>query len=80
MKKDRYHDFVKAALVADGWTIVQLLTWDFYIGGYQSSQKWLKCRKGRELSFEDIWHYQRIIVALSETGRIMKEVDKVGVE
>ena len=53
--------------------------WEFYIGGYQPAQKWLKDRKDRELSFEDILHYQKIIVALMETDRIMGEVDKVGV-
>ncbi|PVY42829.1 hypothetical protein C8E01_1022 [Pontibacter virosus] len=51
--------------------------WEFYIGGYQPAQKWLKDRKGRELSFEDILHYQKIIVALTETGRLMKEIDEV---
>jgi predicted helicase len=54
--------------------------WAFYIGGYQPAQKWLKDRKGRKLEFDDILHYQKIIVALTETGRIMKEIDKVGVE
>ena len=54
--------------------------WNFYIGGYQPAQKWLKDRKERELSFEDILHYQKIIVALTETARIMKEVDLVGVD
>ena len=54
--------------------------WSFYIGGYQPAQKWLKDRKERELSFEDILHYQKIIVALSETARIMQEVDLVGVD
>jgi predicted helicase len=54
--------------------------WEFYIGGYQPAQKWLKDRKDRELSFEDILHYQKIIVALTQTARIMAEVDKVGVE
>lgn len=53
--------------------------WDFYIGGYQPAQKWLKDRKDRELSFEDILHYQKMIVALTETARLMQEVDKVGV-
>ena len=42
-----------------------------------ASQKWLKDRKGRELSTEDLFHYQKIIVALSETDRIMKEIDKI---
>ncbi len=51
--------------------------WNFYIGGYQPAQKWLKDRRGRELSVEDIEHYQEMIVALSETGRVMGEVDEV---
>lgn len=55
---------------------VPQLAWEFYIGGYQPAQKWLKDRKGRELSFEDIMHYQKIIVALVETDSLMKEVDK----
>lgn len=53
------------------------VAWNFYIGGYQPSQKWLKDRKERELGFEDILHYQKIIVALSETDRIMKEIDLI---
>ena len=53
------------------------VAWNFYIGGYQPAQKWLKDRKERELSFEDILHYQKIIVALSETDRIMKEIDTI---
>jgi predicted helicase len=53
------------------------VAWNFYIGGYQPAQKWLKDRKGRELGYNDILHYQKIIVALSETDRIMKEIDKI---
>ncbi|HQP70932.1 MAG TPA: hypothetical protein PLK90_11085 [Clostridiales bacterium] len=56
------------------------VAWSFFIGGYQPAQKWLKDRKGRKLEFDDILHYQKIIVALSETDRIMKEVDEVEVE
>ena len=51
------------------------IAWNFYIGGYQPAQKWLKDRKGRILTNEDIEHYQKIIVALFETDRIMKEID-----
>ena len=51
------------------------VAWGFYIGGYQPAQKWLKDRKGRTLSFDDIRHYQKIIRILSETDRIMKEID-----
>ncbi|API87320.1 type ISP restriction/modification enzyme [Francisella uliginis] len=53
------------------------VAWNFYIGGYQPAQKWLKDRKGRELGFEDILHYQKIILALTETDKLMKEIDKV---
>ncbi|MBW6498125.1 MAG: N-6 DNA methylase [Bacteroidales bacterium] len=56
------------------------VAWSFYIGGYQPAQKWLKDRKGRQLDFNDILHYQRIIVALTETDRLMKEIDKVEIE
>jgi predicted helicase len=51
--------------------------WNFHIGGYQVCEKWLKDRKGRKLSKEDIAHYQKIVVALSETIRLMKEIDEV---
>ena len=53
------------------------ITWNFYIGGYQPAQKWLKDRKEKTLNFDDIFHYQKIIVALTETDRIMKEIDKI---
>lgn len=53
------------------------IAWNFYIGGYQPAQKWLKDRKGRTLTNEDIEHYQKIIVALVETERIMKEIDLI---
>jgi predicted helicase len=48
--------------------------WEFHIGGYQPAQKWLKDRKGRALSFEDVMHYQKIIKILCETDRIMNEI------
>lgn len=48
------------------------LAWNFYIGGYQPAQKWLKDRKGRQLSDADLVHYQRIIKILLETDRVMK--------
>ena len=51
--------------------------WDFQIGGYQVCHKWLKDRKGRTLSDEDIAHYQKIVVALNGTIRIMVEIDEV---
>ncbi|MCC7469827.1 MAG: N-6 DNA methylase [Bacteroidetes bacterium] len=53
------------------------VAWNFYIGGYQPAQKWLKDRKDRTLTSGDLEHYQKIIVALVETSRVMKEIDKV---
>lgn len=50
--------------------------WDFHIGGHQVCHKWLKDRQGRTLSREDIEHYQKIIVALNETIRVMAEIDE----
>ena len=49
--------------------------WDFQVGGYQPCQKWLKDRAGRKLTYDDLTHYQRIVVALSETIRLMAEID-----
>jgi len=49
--------------------------WNFQIGGYQVCHKWLKDRKGRTLSYDDLHHYQRIVVALKETIRLMQEID-----
>lgn len=54
---------------------VPYIAWNFYIGGYQPAQKWLKDRKGRTLDFNDILHYQKMIFALAETDRLMKEID-----
>jgi predicted helicase len=51
--------------------------WNFYIGGYQVCQKWLKDRKGRQLNFDDISHYQNIISIISETINIMKNIDQI---
>jgi SOS-response transcriptional repressor LexA len=57
--------------------------WNFHIGGYQVCEKWLKDRgpkkgkPGRTLSTDDISHYQKIVVAISETIRLMKEIDEV---
>ena len=51
--------------------------WNFFIGGYQPAQKWLKDRKGMTLSFEDVKHYGRIIYVLLETERIMQEIDGI---
>ena len=49
--------------------------WNFYIGGYQPAQKWLKDRRGRMLTYDDTTHYRRIITVLLETDRLMNIID-----
>ncbi len=53
------------------------VAWNFYIGGYQPAQKWLKDRRGKVLSNNDIEHYQKMIVSLVETDNVMKEIDQI---
>ncbi len=50
---------------------------DFYIGGYQPAQKWLKDRKSLTISYQDILHYQQIVASQTKTIKIMQEIDKV---
>ena len=51
--------------------------WAFTIGGYRPAEKWLKDRKGRTLSEDDIDHYRKIVAALTDTRRLMTEIDEV---
>jgi len=51
--------------------------WSFHIGGYQVVQKWLKDRKGRTLTYDELTHYQKVIVALNETIRLMADIDEL---
>ena len=67
------HVYINSEQYFDG---VPESAWNFFIGGYQPAQKWLKDRKGITLSFEDVKHYQRIIYVLQQTERIMSEIDK----
>ncbi len=60
-----------------GFKGVPEVVWNFHIGGYQVCEKWLKDRRGRTLTDDDIEHYQKIIVAIKETIRLMGEIDKV---
>ncbi|MFN4903567.1 MAG: type ISP restriction/modification enzyme [Ignavibacteria bacterium] len=78
--KIRYEDGKVYINESQYFSNVPQIAWDFYIGGYQPAQKWLKDRKDRTLNFEDINHYQHIIIALTETSRLMKEIDDLGMD
>lgn len=63
INKEQYFDGVPASV------------WEFRVGGYQVCQKWLKDRKGRTLGVDDLIHYQKVVVAIKETMRLMREID-----
>lgn len=63
--------------IGDKFTDIPKEVWEFYVGGYQVCQKWLKDRKGSTLRSDDIQHYQRIVVALKETIELMAKIDAV---
>ena len=51
-------------------------TWAFSIGGYRPAEKWLKDRRHRALTFDDIAHWRRLAAALAETRRHMAAIDQ----
>ncbi len=51
--------------------------WGRMLGGYQVCQKWLKDRKGRQLSHDDLQHYTNIVSALFETDDLSNQIDCV---
>ncbi|MGB8346330.1 MAG: type ISP restriction/modification enzyme [Ktedonobacteraceae bacterium] len=69
---ERGRVYINAAQYFDG---VPPRVWEFHVGGYQVCHKWLKDRKGRVLSYEDINHYRRVVAALAETITLMEQID-----
>jgi predicted helicase len=51
--------------------------WEYHIGGYQVCEKWLKDRKGRKLSLDDIKHYCNVVTAIKKTIEIQNEIDSI---
>jgi hypothetical protein len=76
-KKPIYKDGAVWINASQRFEGVPEVVWNFHVGGYQVCEKWLKDRKGRTLSADDITHYQRVVVALNETIRLMAEIDEV---
>ncbi|OGO25000.1 MAG: hypothetical protein A2W33_01260 [Chloroflexi bacterium RBG_16_52_11] len=68
---------IATVLGSIGFKGVPKEVWNFHIDDYQVCEKWLKDRKGRTLPKDDIAHYQKIVVAINETIRIMREIDEV---
>lgn len=59
---------------SQGFNAVPEAAWNFFIGGYQPAQRWLKDRRGRSLSFDEVKHFQRVIKILNETDSIMRTI------
>ena len=57
---------------------VPITAWEQAIGGYHPAEKWLKDRKGRALTQDDLRHYQRIILALDKTCEVMEGMNAIG--
>jgi predicted helicase len=51
--------------------------WQYGIGGYQVCDKWLKDRKGKVLSLDDIKHYCKVATAIEHTINIQKSIDEI---
>lgn len=62
---------------ACGFKNVSHEVWNFHVGGYQVCDKWLKDRKSGRLSQQDIEHYQKIVMVIGQTIRLMHEIDEV---
>jgi hypothetical protein len=73
-KYEKSRVYINAIQYFDG---VKPEVWEYQIGGYQVCEKWLKDRKGRTLSLEDIKHYCKIVTALEKTIAIQKDIDKL---
>ena len=73
-KADEGRVYINARQYFDG---VRPEVWEFCVGGYQVCEKWLKDRRGRKLSYDDIEHYQKITVGLGRTIGCMGRVDKI---
>jgi len=79
VEKPKYNTETQRVYINDSvyFEGVDGIAWNFHIGGYQPAQKWLKDRKGRQLSVDDVKHYAQMIVAMHETNRLMGEIDNV---
>ncbi|OGU39198.1 MAG: DNA methyltransferase [Ignavibacteria bacterium GWA2_36_19] len=77
VEKPKYEDekvWISKGQFFDG---IKEEVWKYQIGGYQVCEKWLKDRKERTLSLEEVQTYCKIVTALSKTIELQKEIDKI---
>jgi len=61
----------------ESFRIIGKVVWEYQIGGYQVCHKWLKDRKRRALSLEEIKHYCKVVTAINKTIETQKDIDAV---
>jgi len=54
--------------------------WEYHVGGYQVAEKWLKDRKDKGLSSEEVAHYAKVVTAIAETISIQRFLDDLFTE
>ena len=77
VSKVRYEDDKVWINKTQHFTNVPPEVWEYEIGAYQVCEKWLKDRKGKPLSHEEIRLYPLIVASITETLRMMEAIDWV---
>jgi len=79
VKKLKYIEKEKSLYINNSqyFQVIKGEVWQYQIGGYQVCEKWLKDRKGRTLSLDDIKHYCKIVTSLKKTIEIQKSIDNL---
>ena len=75
VEKVTYKD--KESVNKDQYLMKSEEIWKYQIGGYQVCDKWLKDRKGRTLSLDDIRHYCKVVTAIEKTIEVQKAIDEI---
>ena len=79
VKKREYNEKEKRLYINENqyFSGIEPQVWNYYIGGYQVLDKWIKDRVGRYLNDDEVEHYLKIISAISKTIDIQREIDKL---
>ena len=77
VERVRYEDEKVWINTTQHFTDVPEAVWKYEIGAYQVCEKWLKDRKKRNLSLDELNHYRKILVVITETIRIMDAIDDI---
>ena len=79
VKKREYNEKEKKLYINENqyFSGIESQVWNYYIGGYQVLDKWIKDKVGRNLNDDEVEHYLKVITAISKTIEIQNEIDKL---